>query len=166
MPNFKETYEAIKEDISKGEKNFNVSCEMIPEGQKCKVIMGASNHEFIIDAPVGLDGTDEGPSPLLAILGAIGACIIAVTRFWAKIMDIKIEKLTVNSRGHINLGALFGIDDNMLPGYDKLEPIIRIKADAPKEKIEEMMEKVLTHCPVITNFNGASPIKPKVQIRD
>ncbi len=166
MPSFKETYNAIKEDVANGEKNFNVSCTMLDDGMQCNVVMGASNHEFLIDAPVGLDGTDKGPSPLLAILGAIGACIIAVTRFWALIMDIKIESLTVNSRGHINLGALFGIDDNLLPGYDKLEPVIRIKADAPKEKIEEMMEKVLTHCPVITNFNGASPIKPKVQIRE
>ncbi len=166
MPSFKETYNAIKEDVANGEKNFNVSCTMLDDGMQCNVVMGASKHEFLIDAPVGLDGTDKGPSPLLAILGAIGACIIAVTKFWALIMDIKIESLTVNSRGHINLAALFGIDDNLLPGYDKLEPIIRIKADAPKEKIEEMMEKVLTHCPVITNFNGASPIKPKVQIRE
>ena len=166
MPSFKETYNAIKENVANGEKNFNVSCTMLNEGMQCSVIMGESKHEFLIDAPVGLDGTDKGPSPLLAILGAIGACIIAVTKFWALIMDIKIESLTVNSRGHINLAALFGIDDNLLPGYDKLEPIIRIKADAPKEKIEEMMEKVLTHCPVITNFNGASPIKPKVQIRE
>lgn len=166
MPSFKETYNAIKENVANGEKNFNVSCTMLNDGMQCNVVMGASKHEFLIDAPVGLDGTDKGPSPLLAILGAIGACIIAVTKFWALIMDIKIESLTVNSRGHINLAALFGIDDNLLPGYDKLEPIIRIKADAPKEKIEEMMEKVLTHCPVITNFNGASPIKPKVQIRE
>ncbi len=166
MPSFKETYNAIKENVANGEKNFNVSCTMLDDGMQCNVVMGASKHEFLIDAPVGLDGTDKGPSPLLAILGAIGACIIAVTKFWALIMDIKIESLTVNSRGHINLAALFGIDDNLLPGYDKLEPIIRIKADAPKEKIEEMMEKVLTHCPVITNFNGASPIKPKVQIRE
>jgi len=34
------------------------------------------------------------------------------------------------------------------------------------EEIAKMMEKVLTHCPVITNFNGASPVKPKVQIRE
>ncbi|TKJ18916.1 MAG: hypothetical protein CEE42_15995 [Promethearchaeota archaeon Loki_b31] len=166
MPSFKETYEAIKEDVSKGEKNFNVSCEMLSEGMQCKVTMGASKHEVIIDAPAGLDGTDQGASPLLAILGSIGACIIAVTRFWALIMDIKIESMTVNSRGHINLAAIFGLDDKMLPGYDKLEPVVRIKADAPKEKVEEMMEKVWTHCPVITNFNGASPIKPKLQIRE
>jgi uncharacterized OsmC-like protein len=162
---FKETYEAIKEDISKGEKNFNVKCEMIKDGLQCKTTMGASNHEFIIDAPAGLDGTDEGPSPLLAILSAIGACIIAVTRFWAKIMDIEIEEMTVHSRGHINLAAIFGLNDDLLPGYDKLEPVVRIKANAPKEKVQEMMDKVMSHCPVITNFGGASPIQPKVQIK-
>jgi uncharacterized OsmC-like protein len=162
---FKETYEAIKEDISKGEKNFNVKCEMMKDGLQCKTIMGASNHEFIIDAPAGLDGTDEGPSPLLAILSAIGACIIAVTRFWAKIMDIEIEEMTVHSRGHINLAAIFGLNDDLLPGYDKLEPVVRIKANAPKEKVEEMMDKVMSHCPVITNFGGASPIQPKIQVK-
>ena len=166
MPSFKETYEAIKEDVTKGEKNFNVSCEMLSEGMQCKVTMGASSHEILIDAPIGLDGTDEGASPLLAILGSIGACIIAVTRFWALIMDIKIESMTVNSRGHLNLAGIFGIDDKIPPGYDKLEPIVRIKADAPKEKVEEMMEKVFTHCPVIYNFNGPTPIKYKLQIRE
>lgn len=162
---FKETYEAIKEDISKGEKNFNVKCEMMKDGLQCKTTMGASNHEFIIDAPAGLDGTDEGPSPLLAILSAIGACIIAVTRFWAKIMDIEIEEMTVHSRGHINLAAIFGLNDDLIPGYDKLEPVVRIKANAPKEKVEEMMDKVMSHCPVITNFGGASPIQPKIQVK-
>ena len=165
MPSFKETYEAIKADWNAGEKNFNVKCSMLDVGMQCEITMGAKPHVFTIDAPVGLDGTDEGPSPLLVILGAIGACIIAVTKFWAKIMDIKIIELEIFSRGHLNLGALFGIDDSKLPGYDKLEPVIRIKADAPEEKINELMDKVFTHCPVITNFGGASPIKPKVQIR-
>ena len=159
------TYDAIKADWNAGEKNFNIQCEMLPEGMQVKCTMGAKPFELIIDAPLGLDGTNEGPSPLLVILASIGACIIAVTKFWAKIMDIKIEEMKVFSRGHINLGAIFGIDDSKLAGYDKLEPVIRIKADAPEEKINELMDKVFTHCPVITNFSGASSIQPKVQIR-
>jgi len=166
MPSFKETYEAVKADWAKGEKNFNVACEMLPDGMQVKCTMGAKPFEILIDAPPGLDGTNEGPSPLLVILASVGACIVAVTKFWAKIMDIKIETLTVNSRGRINLGAIFGLDDSKLAGYDKLEPVIRIKADAPKEKIEELMEKVLSHCPIITNLGGASPITPKVQIKE
>ena len=165
MPNFKETYEVIKADWENGEKNFNVECEMLPDGMQVKCTMGAKPFELIIDAPPGLDGTNEGPSPLLFILASIGACIIAVTRFWAKIMDIEIKEMKVFSRGHINLGAIFGIDDSKLAGYDKLEPVIRIKADAPDEKINELMDKALSHCPIITNMGGASPIQPKVQLR-
>ena len=165
MPSFKETYEAIKADVKNGEKNFNVICEMLPDGMQVECTMGAKPFKVLIDAPPGLDGTNEGPSPLLIILTSIGACIAAVTKFWAKIMDIKIEKMTVFSRGHINLASIFGIDENMLAGYDKLEPIIKIKADAPEEKVKEMMDKVLSHCPIITNMGGATPIKPKVQIQ-
>lgn len=165
IPNFKETYNAIKADWNAGEKNFNVECEMLPEGMQVKCTMGAKPFELIIDAPPGLDGTNQGPSPLLVILSSIGACIIAVTRFWAILMDIKIEEMKVFSRGHINLGAIFGIDDSKLAGYDKLEPVIRIKADASEEKINELFDKVFSHCPIITNFGGASKITPKVQIR-
>lgn len=168
MPSFEETYESIKADWNAGEKNFNVKCEMLPDGMQVKCEMGnpaGDPFELLIDAPGGLSGTNKGPSPLLVILSSVGGCIVAVTRFWAKIMDIKIEELTVFSRGHLNLGAIFGLDDSKLAGYDKLEPVIRIKADAPKEKVEELMDKVLTHCPIITNMGGASPIKPKVQIK-
>lgn len=169
MPSFKETLEAIKNDITKGEKHFNVVCEAMlgeNDGMKTKVTMGGSKHVQIIDAPAGLDGNDEGPSPILNILGSIGACIVAVTRFWAKIMDIPITELKVNSRGHINLGSLFGVDDSLLAGYDELEPIVTIKSPAPKEKIEEMMEKVWTHCPVVTNFNMDSKMQWKLKIKD
>ena len=57
----------------------------------------------------------------------------------------------------------FGLDDSMLAGYDKLEPIIKIKSPAPKEKVQEMLDQVLKHTPIITNMAGASPIKPKIQ---
>jgi uncharacterized OsmC-like protein len=165
MPSFKETYNAIKADWNAGEKNFNVECEMLPKGMQLKCSMDTKPFELIIDAPGGLDGTNEGPSPLLVILASIGGCIIAVTRFWAKIMDIEIEEMKVFSRGHINLGAIFGLDDSKLAGYDKLEPVVRIKAKASDEKINELMDKVFSHCPIITNMGGASPITPKVQIK-
>ncbi len=165
MPSFKETYEAIKNDWEKGEKNFNIECEMLHEGMQIKCTMDTKPFELIIDAPEGLDGTNMGPSPLLVILSSIGACIIAVTKFWAKIMEIEIEEMKVFSRGHINLGAIFGLDDSKLAGYDKLEPVIRIKANASEEKINELMDKVFSHCPIINNMGGASPINPRVQIK-
>ncbi|MHA2000811.1 MAG: OsmC family protein [Promethearchaeota archaeon] len=165
MVSFKETYEAIKADTTKGEKNFNVECTMLKEGMQTEVKMGAKPHIFTIDAPLGLSGTDQGPSPLLAILGSIGACIIAVTKFWSLILDIPIDEMKVYSRGHLNLAGIFGTDSAVPAGYDTLAPIIRIKSPAPKEKVEEMMEKVYTHCPVIYNFAGNTPLKPTLKIK-
>jgi len=165
MPSFQETYDAIKADITKGEKNFNVECVMLQDGMQCEIRMGAKPHTMLIDAPAGLDGTDVGPSPLLAILGSIGACLIAVTKFWSKIMNVQIDEMKVYSRGHINLGAIFGIDDNLLPGYDKVEPIVKIKSPESEETIKALMTKVFTHCPVMTNFEGKSIITPKLKYK-
>ena len=163
---FQETYEEIQKDKSAGQKNFNVKCTMLDEGMQTKVVMGASNHEWIIDSPEGLGGTDEGPSPLLGILGMIGSCIIAITKFWAMIMDIELENVEVYSRGKINLAGIFGIDEDELKGFTDFQPVIRVRANAPKEKVEELMDKVVNHCPVITNFAGATPIDYRVQIRE
>lgn len=166
MPSFKETYDKIKADVANGEKRFNVVCEglMDEPGLKTKITMGGG-FEQILDAPPGLDGSNEGPSPLLNILGAIGGCIVAVTRFWAKIMDIEITSIKVMSRGHINLASIFGIDDNMLAGYDDLEPVVTIVSPAPEEKVKEMMDKVWTHCPIVTNMNMDSKLEWKLKIK-
>ncbi|MHA1727103.1 MAG: OsmC family protein [Promethearchaeota archaeon] len=168
MPSFKETYENVKKDVANGEKHFNVLCEALlgeGNGMQTKITLGASKHVQIIDAPVGLAGTDKGPSPLLNILGSIGACIIALIRYWSMLMEIPLTALKVNSRGHINLAPLFGLADDMLPGYDQLEPLITIVSPAPKEKIEELMEIVWKHTPVITNFNMDSKLKWRLKIK-
>jgi len=165
MPSFQETYDTIKADITKGEKNFNVECVMLQDGMQCEIKMGAKPHTFLIDAPEGLDGTNEGPSPLLAILGSIGACLIAVTKFWGKIMNVQIDEMKVYSRGHINLGAIFGLAEDMLPGYDKVHPIIKIKSPESEETIKALMDKVFTHCPAFEGFLGKSPIVPVLKYK-
>lgn len=165
LPSFIETYNSIKADVTKGERNFNVECTMLPEGMQTEMKMDQKPFIIKCDAPQGLDGTNEAPSPLLVILASIGACIISVTKFWSKIDNIAIDEMKVFSRGHINLAGILGIDEKILPGYDTLEPIIRIKSSAPKEKVEELMAKVMSHCPIITNMKGVTPIKPKLEIK-
>ena len=160
---FKETYENIKADIKNGEKNFNVQVALQPDGS-FKATMGAKPHEMIIDAPPGLDGTDVGPSPLLVILASVGACICAVTNFWAKIKGLKIDDIKVFSRGHINLGGIFGIGDEK-PYYDNLRPLVRIKTSEPKEKIDELMKIVWEKCPIINNMNMNSGLEWKVEVK-
>ena len=161
---FKETYENIKADIKNGEKNFNVQVELQPDGS-LKAIMGAKPFEMIIDAPPGLDGKNLGPSPLLVILASVGACICAVTNFWAKIKGVQIDDIKVFSRGHINLGGIFGIGDEK-PYYDKLHTLVKIKSPEPKEKIDDLMKTVWERCPIINNMNMDSKLEWKIQTKE
>ena len=161
---FKETYESIKQDIKNGEKNFNVQIEQQPDGS-FKATMGAKPHTIIIDAPPGLDGTDVGPSPLLIILTAVGGCIAAVTNFWAKIKGLKIDDIKVFSRGHINLGGIFGIGDEK-PYFDGLKPLVKLKTSEPKEKIDDLMKIVWEKCPIVNNMNMNSGLEWKYQTKD
>lgn len=158
---FKETYENIKKDIKNGEKNFNVQVESQPDGS-IKAIMDP--FEILIDAPPGLDGKDLGPSPLLVILASVGACIVAVTKFWAKIKNVQIDDVKVFSRGHINLGGIFGIGDEK-PYYDNLRPLVRIKSPEPKEKIDDLMKTVWEKCPIVNNMNLNSGLEWKVEVK-
>ncbi|MBD3230121.1 MAG: hypothetical protein GF329_18225 [Candidatus Lokiarchaeota archaeon] len=161
---FEETLEKVKEDSANGEKNFNVIVEKLDDGS-IKAQMGAKPFEMIIDAPPGLGGKNLGPSPLLVILASIGACIIAVTGFWAQMMDIKIDSIKCFSRGHINLGGIFGTEKKLKPYYDKLRPVVQIKSPEPKEKIEKLMKEVWDHCPAVQNFNKKSGLEWKIQIK-
>ncbi len=161
---FKETYEAVKADLSIGEKNFNVIVESQPDGSFLAKM--GEDFQSIFDAPPGLGGNDLGPSPLLGILATIGACIAAVTKFWSHILDVPIDNIKVFSRGHINLAGIFGTDDANYKGmYDKLEPIVELKTSAPKEKVDELMEQVWKHCPIINNFNGESGLQWRLKIK-
>ena len=162
---FKEVYEAMKEDISLGERDFNVTINSLDEGMQSEIIMGASKHRFIVDSPKPMGGTDGGPSPLLYLLGSLGACLMSLIKFWAKIMDIQIDSVKINSRGHINLASIFGLADHLLPGFDKIEPVISIKSPASQEKIDELMEKVYSHTPVITAFCQESPVNCRVRLK-
>ena len=162
---FLETYNAVKDDPSKGEKNFNVVVESQPDGS-FKANMG-DKFQFLFDAPPGLGGNDLGPSPLLGILATIGACIGAVTNFWSQILNIPVDHVKVFSRGHINLAGIFGTDDENFKGiYDHLEPIIELKTSASEDQINTLMEQVWKHCPIINNFNENSNLQWKLKIKN
>ena len=161
---FKETYEAVKADPSKGEKNFNVVVESQPDGSFL-ANMGDS-FRFTFDAPPGLGGSDIGPSPLLGILAAVGACIGAVTKFWSQILNIPVDNVKIFSRGHINLAGIFGTDDANYKGmYDKIEPVVEITTTASQEQVDKLMEQVWKHCPIINNFNEKSGLEWRIKTK-
>ncbi|MFX1294211.1 MAG: OsmC family protein [Promethearchaeota archaeon] len=159
---FKETIETFKSDNSKGERKFNVRIED-NGAMSFKISMGTKPHVVYTGSPPGLGGEDIGASPLLLTLGVIGSCIGTVIKFWARLMNVKIDDINISMRGNINLCGIFGIGDSKA-AFDNLKPIVRIKSDEDEAKIKELLKNVDEHCPAFFLIRDGNPIEWDIKI--
>ncbi|MHA1267455.1 MAG: OsmC family protein [Candidatus Helarchaeota archaeon] len=159
----KETLEVFEKDNSKGERKFNVRIED-NGGMSFKITMGAKPHVVYSGSPPGLGGEDKGPSPLLLTLGAIGACIGTVIKFWAAKDGIKIDNIDISMRGDFNLCGIFGIGGHKA-AFTNLKPVVRLTTSEDKAKIDELLKNVEAHCPAYFLIRDSNPIQWEVRIK-
>ncbi|MBD3187058.1 hypothetical protein GF325_09540 [Candidatus Bathyarchaeota archaeon] len=156
----KELIEKFSNDPSLAEKNLMVK---VTKGENFRAVMKIGDLEWQTDAPEGLGGDGDGPSPLFVMLGLIGSCQCTVAQFWSQKMGVKIDEMEVMVRGQINLQELLGEKDGPI-GFRSFSVRTKIKSSAPKEKVEEMMKQVNSHCPVFSNVMGETDMEIKTSI--
>jgi uncharacterized OsmC-like protein len=160
----KETLTAFKADPSKGERKFNIRIED-NGGMSFKISMGDKPHVIYSDSPPSLGGEDKGASPLLMTLGVIGACVGTVIKFWAKVMEVKIDNIDISMRGNINLSSIFGIG-NQKAAFSDLKPVVRLTTSEDKAKIDALLKNVDEHCPAFFLVRDANFLKWDVKIEE
>ena len=58
----------------------------------------ARTHAMVLDEPVGVGGTDAGPTPYEAMLGALGGCTAMTLRMYADRRGWPLEAASVRLR--------------------------------------------------------------------
>lgn len=101
------------------------------------------------DEPPVLLGENAAPNAVEAVLHALAACLGVGFIYNAAAQGINVEKLEFNLEGDLDLHAFLGLSDTMRPGYDNIEVVYRVKADAPREKLEELCDYVQRTSPVL-----------------
>jgi len=97
-------------------------------------------------------------------IGALGACWITGFAANASARGIKIKNLEVDLAGDIDLRGFFGLSDKVNPGYDSIKAKIRLEADAPKEKLQELYQHVLKTSPVGCTLSRPVNIESELSI--
>ena len=118
----------------------------------------SGKHQFVVDEPAALAGDDAAASPVEYALGAVIACQVVVYRLYAEQLGIRVEGITINAEGDLDVRGLFGLDHSIRPGFSDIRLDVRVSGPEPQERYEELARTVEARCPVQDLFSNSTPV--------
>lgn len=116
-----------------------------------------------VDEPPSLGGTDQGPSPVELVLAALGTCQEIVYAAYAAVPGIRIEELEITVRGPLDPRGFFGVAP--VPNrFERIELHTRISSPEEPARIQQLVETVQTHCPVLDIVQRPLEVRNQVEL--
>lgn len=111
------------------------------------------------DEPAVLLGEHRGPNPVEYVLTALSACMTTTLAYHAAAQGIEVEAVESDYEGDIDLHGFLDLDPNVRKGYEEIRVRFKVKSDADKEKLEELVKK----SPVFDIVTNPTPVKVEVE---
>ena len=167
------TIGAVKENADIALFKFRSKTKWISGGHcqtEIKSFYGATQEDtsrskpFVLegDEPAVLLGKNLGPNAVEAVLHALASCLSVGLVYNASAMGIKINALSFNLEGEIDLHAFLGLSESIRPGYKNISITVNLNADAPKEKLDELFAYVQKTSPVLDIVRNPVPVTVKL----
>ena len=163
------TVEAIKGNPEIAKFNFKARGKWINGGHNkttvnefygaCQNFQRSQSFVFEKDEPPVLLGEDHGANPVEYVLAALDGCLITSLIYHAAAKGIKIDEVETSFTGNLNLHGFLGLDENIRNGYEKIKVEFKIKADAPKEKLQELVQLAQNRSPVFDIVSHPTPVE-------
>lgn len=116
------------------------------------------NFAIPADEPAVLGGTNQGPSPTELVLTGLSACIAIGIAYSAAEDGIEVDLIEVDVAGDLDLGGFLGTG-GVRPGLDEIRLTVRVDADAPRETIEDLVDRGYRRSPVAAALEGRVPVR-------
>ena len=155
-----DTIASIEKDPRKARTVFRASCDL-EDGVRCSVKV-RDFEPLIIDEPASLGGSDSGMNPVELVLAALGTCQQIVYAAYAAVMGLKLDNVSVEVKGRIDLRGLFGMGEDTPPGYEQIQFETTISSPEPEEKIQQLISLAESRCPVLDIITRPIPVTGKV----
>ena len=116
---------------------------------------------FVIpaDEPAALGGTDRGASPMELVLTALSACIAISIAYSAAEDEVEVRSIDIDVEGDLDLRGLFEVSGDVRPGFEEVRVTVRMDADAPREKLEELVSRGYRRSPVADSLEERVPVR-------
>lgn len=118
----------------------------------------ATTIELAGDEPPVLLGADTAANAVEAVLHAIGSCLAVGFAYNAAAQGIELEELRFQSEGDLDLHGFLGLSDTVRPGFESIRFTVTVKADASREKLEELCAYVQRTSPLLDIVRNPVPV--------
>jgi uncharacterized OsmC-like protein len=118
-----------------------------------------SPHVHEIDEPPVLLGEDRGANPVEYLLAGLSGCVTTTFIAYAAAQGVKIDELTTELEGDLDVRGFLGITGSVRPGYQEIRVKFHVKSDAPREKIQELIRLAERRSPVSDSVRKGVPIQ-------
>lgn len=110
------------------------------------------------DEPAVLLGQDHGANPVEFVLAGLSGCMTTTLAYHAAGRGLRIEDISSEFEGDIDLQGLLGTDPKVRSGYREIRVKFKVKGDADEATIQELVRK----SPVYDTL--ANPVMIKIDV--
>src|SRR5215831_17522973 len=115
------------------------------------------------DEPPVLLGEDQGANAGEYALAALSSCLTSTLIYHAAAQGVVIDEVETTLSGDADLQGLLGMSEKVRNGYEKVKVTFKVKSEAPKEKIRELVELAQKRSPVFDIFTNPTPVEVSLQ---
>jgi uncharacterized OsmC-like protein len=127
-------------------------------GTTTEVSVRAGAHEFTIDEPPILAGTNLGASPVEHLLASLGSCQVITYQVWAAKLGIAVDTIEVSLAGDLDVHGFFGLNPDIRPGFQSIDVAVRLSGPETSERYADLTKQVDEHCPVLDVLTVGVPV--------
>jgi len=168
-----ETIDSIKDNSEIAKFRFKATNKWVKGGENrttvnefygaCQTHSRSKPFEFVKDEPPILLGEDNGANPVEYALSALAGCLTTSLVYHASVKGIKIDQVESTLEGNLDLRGFLGMDDNVRNGYEGIQVNFKIKSDASKEQLEELVQLAKKRSPVCDIISNPTPVNVSLQ---
>jgi len=114
--------------------------------------------EFVNGEPPVLLGNNEGANPVEFLLHALAGCVTTTFILHASARGIRVDSISTEMEGDIDLQGLLGLDDSVPAGYEQIRMRMDIEADCSDEALDELLAYTRNHSPVCQTVCRPVPV--------
>jgi uncharacterized OsmC-like protein len=160
--------DGVKQDSANGKTSWRVATSWQGQTRSRSQVEGyaiggqevARRFSIDIDEPAELGGSNRFANPQEHLIAALNACMTVGYVAQCAVHGIKLESLTIETEGDIDLRGFLGIDPTVPRGYEQLKYTVRIKGSGTPEQFAEVHEAVMATSPNFYNMSQPIALKP------